>query len=51
LGQEENQSRKIVSRGLGGHEKLLISDPRRRGSVGEEGELEVVESNQEVNIR
>jgi len=32
-----------VSRGVEGHEKLLITSPRRRGFVGDECQLEVVD--------
>jgi len=37
------KSRKIVAAGFSGHQMLLISDMRRRGSLGDEGQLQVVD--------
>jgi hypothetical protein len=38
------ESRKIFRGGFSGHQDLLISDMRRRGPLGDEGQFQVVDS-------
>jgi len=39
----KKRSGKILSRGLGGHEIFLEGRPRRRGPIGDKGQVEVVD--------
>lgn len=47
---EKRGSRKIVSRGLGRHQMLLISDMGRRGPLGDKGQFEVVDDAVDLSI-
>ena len=39
----KRESRKIFGRGLGSHQNFLISQVRRRGPLGNKGQLEVID--------
>ena len=41
--QAKRESRRIFYGGLGGHEKLPISDPRRRGPLRDKSQLEAAD--------
>ena len=43
--QTKRESRNILTAGLGGHQNFLIDKIRRRGSLGNKGQLQVVDEN------